>query len=219
MAFRRKSTRVKARRFRRRTSARRYKRRIASRRSVRVPRRSRTLLVRRSWSAAGVGTLTGSIVTFWYFSLSQMPSYATFSAMYRWYRIKSIRLTLRPTTNSVGPGNGNKPYSAAAYIAPWSNWVSPAGSTDIRATNKSRFVKSYGSRTSVNVLPAVYKTEVEINASAPWVRPVYKPWINTAYPTIRHYGAAMVTDATTNINDIQWYVDVQFVVEYKGMNM
>jgi len=175
-----------------------------------LPRRQLHLF-RRSYdgglvaTAAGIPTF-GAVVT----SLSLLPDFTEFTALYDAYRIVQIRVTFYPISNNVLP-SAARLYSVIDYddgvLLPTTGAAEEYDSCQVSSVDNSVAIQRvYNPR----IAQAVYS-----GAFTSFAQSLTGTWIDTASSTVQYYGLKWALDPSTAITNV-YRIEVDCVIQCKN---
>jgi hypothetical protein len=174
-----------------------------------LPRRQLHLF-RRSYDgglvATGATPTFGVITT----SLSLLPNFTEFTALYDAYRIVQIRATFYPISNNVLPSS-SRFYTVIDYDDGTAfTTVGDAEQYDSCQTssvdNNTAIQRVYNPR----IAQAVYS-----GAFTSFAQSLVGTWIDTASSTVQHYGLKWALDASTGVTNV-FRIEVDCVIQCKN---
>jgi hypothetical protein len=148
-------------------------------------------------TSAGSNTFAGT-----FFALSSMNDASEYAAVFDQYRIMAVEITIMPTTQIIAGLTGHL-MSAVDYddVASISPALNAQKSTVVISNLQDTIVRSFTPRVAL----AAYAGAFTAYAVAP-----SQQWLNTASPTIQHYGHKLTANPTATAITYYLYTRVWF---------
>lgn len=203
MAKRRKMTKNRGRRTRRRTST--YRRRA---RKIKQPQQyfTRTVYLPGYFSLIAGGAAVGSSINF---TLSQVPSFGEFTALYDQYKIKAVKCTLIPRHTEV---------ALSGTITQGNMWSVFDYDDSIIPTSLDTLLQYQNTkRTRMNQTHSRYlKPMVRMLASGATGAPKRNQWIDVADSSLEHYGIKFWFDSRGTA-PVTYDVQIKYYLAFKNV--
>lgn len=207
MVYRRKRT------YRKKTPKRTYRKRF-NRRSRYNKRGQKVFLFKRFTGAFGtltLGSITNSYAAY-NFSLSDLPNYTEFTALYDMYKINCVKMVFIPQMDTnVSLSTVNNPYASSRFfsVIDYNDGTAPLTIDELREYHTCKFTPILKTHKRV-----IYKPKILDSSSYS-----ISPWMSTASPSTNYYGLkvgveAMSSFVTTSFN---YNIEAKFYMSFKNV--
>lgn len=202
--------------YRRRRPTNRRPRRAVYRRRLRSSRRPRLSALRthhfkRTFTLSPIATATTTVFGAYAFSLSDLPNYSEFTALYDQYRINKLVVRFVPNHNSSEVG-ATKALMEFNSVLDFNDQTAPTALTQLYEYANWRMTRGNSIHTRV-FSPAVLGVVSTINATNfTGDQSKWKQWLATSQTDIEHYGIKYAIGATAAAGDMYFtpYITAYF---------
>lgn len=167
----------------------------------------------RSFKRYSMNVGVSPIVDYVNFSLSDIPDYTSFTAMFDQYRVVGVTCLFRNAGTQVYTGNssGDVPYIQTAFDY---NDASTAGkpAESYQSCLTSPITASFSRRFAPRMAMPVYN-----GVSNAYVMGSNQLWLDAAYPSVPHYQLVVNIGATSIDNQFVTALDVLYTVQFKTL--
>lgn len=187
------------------TRRRRYSRRPRRMMIMRKPTGNRVHAFKARWL---YGSITGTGTTNFLsanFQLSQVPNSTSYTALFDSYRISSVKLTF------VYRGQNSSSQPVIYIVTDHDDSGNPTTINSILERAKSRILTFSNARNvqSHGLIPAVATGALQSTTLQPGTVS-YKPWLDTAYPSVGHFGVKYAVDNLLTGSTIDVFATMYF---------
>jgi len=157
-----------------------------------------------------VGTITSSttvaVGSAYTFTLTNLPGYTEFTALFDQYRLLKVMMQFIPATNVLTASATPLAHPVAVTAIDYDDGNTPTTTDELREFETCKIVQPFKVH-YVNVIPriaaAVYSGAFTSFSNT-------KMWIDSASPTVQHYGVKFIADASTAVQI--WHVECCYYV-------
>lgn len=207
MAYRR---RYKKRTYKRKGAGRSYRRRYTRR--TRINKRGQKLyLFKRfcDFGALTISNITGTGAAY-NFSLSDLPNYTEFTALYDSYKINAVKITFRPQqTQSISIGAVNNPNASSRFMSAidYNDGTAPTSMDEIRQYQSCKVTGILKPHSRYIFKPKILTTD-SFSMS---------PWLSTSVPNTNYFGLKLWVEPmdSTSTTSMDYTVECKYYLSFK----